>query len=479
MIGRIIAIVLTASLAMTVLSCASFISHAGSERLIGDIDSDGSITVSDALAELRVACGIDICSEGDIPVYDVSGDGKVDVADALGVLRCSLELCDGFGCDGVVPECVPNDAARSYGVTQEIFNDTVVSAGNTARLARVMERAAKGETINLVMLGGSITYGLYAAKSEQCYANLTYNWWRENFTEADIRYHNVGISGTSSILGVHRLERDVVAKDPDVVIVEFSVNDLQEDYPYYEGVVCNILNKCPDAAVIMFFTVCQSGWTMQKTEIPIGEHYGVPMISGANAVNGLIASNTMKWSDFGADDTHPNTKGHAIYASLLTSYFDAVKAKYAKLSKVVPAVPEPLYGDRYKNAKLYMGGELEADSLGAWKIEGDYQASYLNHLKGAWRTAWRTIDSGKDMTFTATFKELNVLYISWINDTRAGSVTVKIDGSEVATLNSNFVGGWGNHITYETVFKTDKEAEHTITFTCNGGNFTLAGIMLS
>ena len=450
-------------------------SFAAGEALIGDIDKDGSVTVSDSLLTLRASAGLKEYSDGDVPVYDVTGDREVGVEDALGIMRCSLGMTGGFGYDGIEVTYKPNSVAKKHGVTQEIFNNTLVSAGNTARLARVMEKAYKGETVNVVTLGGSITYGLYASTTQKCWAYLTYKWWTENFPKARVNYHNVGISGTSSILGVHRLGADVIAKNPDLVVVEFSVNDTTEDYPYYEGIVRNVLTECPNAAVIMFFTVCESGWTMQNSEIPIGNHYEVAMISGANAVNGLLSAHAMTWSDFGTDDAHPTDKGHEIYASLIRSYLDCVKTKYSKLSKVVPQVPEPLYGDRYRNAKLYMGGTLEADSLGNWTVDKNYQTSHFNHLKGAWLVTKK----GKGMTFTAAFKEINLLYMMWKTDANAGRIDVKVDGTLVATVDGNFNDGWGDHLYYTTVFKEDEEAEHTITIAGTGGNFTLAGIMLS
>lgn len=470
------AVTLALALLLTLIAGAFPLhSFAEGEALIGDIDRDGEITVSDSLLTMRAAAGLYEYSSGDVPVYDVTGDGEVGVGDATGIMRCSLGMTGGFGYDGVEVAYAPNAVAKKHGVTQAIFDNTVVSAGNTARLARVMERAAKGERIDVVTLGGSITYGLYASTSQKCWAYLTYKWWTENFPKAKVNYHNVGISGTSSILGVHRTGDDVIAKDPDLLIVEFSVNDTMEDYPYYEGIVRNVLTECPDAAVIMFFTVCESGWTMQDTEIPIGRHYGVPMISGANAVNGLLSAHAMTWSEFGTDDAHPTDKGHEIYASLIRSYLDSVKKKYTKLSKVVPVVPEALYGERYANAKLYMGGALEPDSLGVWTVNRNYQTSHFNHLKGAWLTTKK----GKALTFTVTCKEINLLYMRWKTDPNAGSIDVKVDGVLVATVDGNFNDGWGDHLYYVTVFKTDEEAEHVVTFSGSGGNFTLAGIMLS
>ena len=473
---KYVATMLVMALLLTLIAGAfPLSSSAEGEALIGDVDRDGAVTASDSLLTLRVAAGLGGYEPGSLPVFDVTGDKAVGVDDAVGIMRCSVGMTGGFGYDGVEVDYKPNTVAKKHGVTQDIFNDTLVSAGNTARLARVMEKAARGETINVVTLGGSITYGLYASTSQKCWAYLTYKWWSDNFRAARVNYHNVGISGTSSILGVHRLADDVIAKKPDFVVVEFSVNDTMEDYPYYEGIVRNVLTECPDAAVLMFFTVCQSGWTMQNSEIPIGNHYEVAMISGANAVNDLLSAHAMTWSEFGTDDAHPTDKGHEIYASLIISYLTCVKTKYTKLSKVVPAVPAPLYGDRYANARLYMGGTLTPDNLGVWTVDKNYQTSHFNHLKGAWLVTRK----GAALSFTASFKEVNLLYMMWASDSNAGKIDVKVDGTLVATVDGNFNGGWGDHLYYETVFKEDEVAEHTITFSGKGGNFTLAGIMFS
>ena len=40
-----------------------------------------------------------------------------------------------------------------------------------------------------------------------------------------MNFYNAGIGGTGSDFGITRLYDDVVSRDPDIVFVEFSVND--------------------------------------------------------------------------------------------------------------------------------------------------------------------------------------------------------------------------------------------------------------
>ena len=60
----------------------------------GDSDGDGRITVSDALAALRIAAKLVEPTADDFAVLDIDGDGKIAVNDALAVLRVAAKLVD-------------------------------------------------------------------------------------------------------------------------------------------------------------------------------------------------------------------------------------------------------------------------------------------------------------------------------------------------------------------------------------------------
>ena len=45
------------------------------------------------------------------------------------------------------------------------------------------------------------------------------------FPDTEVNYVNAGIGATNSYLAVHRVDNDLLAHKPDVVVVEFSVND--------------------------------------------------------------------------------------------------------------------------------------------------------------------------------------------------------------------------------------------------------------
>lgn len=105
------------------------------------------------------------------------------------------------------------------------YENGIANHGNLYRLKKVMDRAKAGEALNIAFLGGSITQGSLSSKPELCYAYHVYEWWKKTFPQADFTYINAGIGGTTSQFGVARAEDDLLSKEPDFVIIEFSVND--------------------------------------------------------------------------------------------------------------------------------------------------------------------------------------------------------------------------------------------------------------
>ena len=103
------------------------------------------------------------------------------------------------------------------------FQNGMVNRGNWYSIQKVMKRAAQGKHVTIGFLGGSITQGSLASKQENCYAALVYKWWSKQFP--DVSYINAGIGGTTSQFGVARVEEDLLRFNPDLIFVEFSVND--------------------------------------------------------------------------------------------------------------------------------------------------------------------------------------------------------------------------------------------------------------
>lgn len=321
-----------------------------------------------------------------------------------------------------------------------MIEHSFMTEGDTSRMMRVLKKAQAGEEITVGFIGGSITEGLTAG-ADKCWAKLTYNALCEMFPDTKINYVNAGLSGTPSILGVVRAERDLFAdKNPDIVFIEFAVNDgdgqMYKDC--YESLVKKSLDKDNDPAVVLLFTVLKNRYSCQKHMSAIGEHYSLPMISVGNAINPMFDAGLMTWEKYSDDESHPNIWGHELVKDFVMNYINKVneKAKTEDAPEISPIPDTPLYSTDYSEVKL-----LERDQMTVTKVEGFEESdNVITSFNNGW--SYRSSE-GASITFTENFKTLFLVF-KCNNSATLADAEVYIDGELVNTLPSNKQGGWGN-----------------------------------
>ena len=111
-------------------------------------------------------------------------------------------------------------------ITRDFWRRSLVSGGGIWRLGRIFQKAEAGGEIVVGAIGGSVTEA-YASSDplEKSYGGLATQWFRERFPGAKVRFVNAGVGATGSVIGVHRAGRELLAHRPDLIFVEFSVND--------------------------------------------------------------------------------------------------------------------------------------------------------------------------------------------------------------------------------------------------------------
>ena len=171
----------------------------------------------------------------------------------------------------------------------------VLLEGDRTGLARVLSRADAGEPLTIAAIGGSITAGSGASTPERSY------WWRfgrltEGFPERGLGFVNAGIGATNSVFGALRAEDDLLYKEPDLVVIEFAVNDGDSTVfrEAYEGLIRKILSLAWRPSVVLLFLVDEHGNTNQPWQKEIGTHYGLPMVSYADGVRPLLGTGAME-----------------------------------------------------------------------------------------------------------------------------------------------------------------------------------------
>lgn len=353
----------------------------------------------------------------------------------------------------------------------KMVKNSLVSSGNNLRMKNAIEKALKGEDVTIAYIGGSITEG-YNAINTQNFAYLSSQYFNDIFGKGDnVKFINAGMAGTPSSLGMIRYQRDVLDRTesaPDIVFVEFAVNDADDvtNGDAFESLVRNILNAENKPAVVLLFSVFQSQWNLQSRLQPVGEFYDLPMISIKDAVVPEIQSGALINAEFfSPDGLHPTDAGHKIMADCINYYFDTVK-KETKAENDITVPEEAKIGNSFEGiqmidkkseleeVKVTAGGFSETDNvLGTFR--------YANTTK-TFPNNWKhTSTSGKSsFKMTLNCKNLLMVYKLSSNQT-AGKVDVYVDGVLTKTYDGYAPGGWNNPST-QLVFSNEEAAEHTI-----------------
>ena len=142
-----------------------------------------------------------------------------------------------------------------------IISRSVVTAGDTARLQHALAKGRRGEPVTVAVIGGSITAGARASAPEKNYGGVLAQWWRETFPNAKIELVNAGIGATGSNYGALRAQRDLLARRPDFVVVEYGVNDpnARSSAETLEGLIRQILKQPQQPAVVLLFMMHRNG----------------------------------------------------------------------------------------------------------------------------------------------------------------------------------------------------------------------------
>jgi lysophospholipase L1-like esterase len=254
----------------------------------------------------------------------------------------------------------------------QVVARSTVSSGDPARLAAVFAKARRGEPLVVAAIGGSITAGGAAtAHRESRYVEQVAAWFRERFPGVDVRAINAGIGATNSFYGAARLQPDVLAHAPDVVIVEFAVNDFdnREFAESYEGLIRQVLVARPHAAVLGLFFMHGKGENAQNWQQILGRHYGLPMVSFRDAMWPEFSAGRIAWSDYYADVVHPNDAGHLTAAAFLRGLLDKQLDAPRATDSTGPAdVPPPLISDRYERCRLSRAADLVPTRQSGWTL---------------------------------------------------------------------------------------------------------------
>lgn len=348
---------------------------------------------------------------------------------------------------------------------------------NITRLKNLMKRAANGESLVIGFLGGSITQGSLSSTPETCYAYLVYEWWKKSFPNAAFSFVNGGIGGTTSHYGGARAWKDVLCYRPDIVTVDFSVNDDANEFfeETYEGTLRRLLMAPSAPAVVVLNNVFyDTGKNAQDYHNRIADHYGIPHVSIKDTIFPDVESGKIVRADITPDNLHPNDKGHSLVADEICKLLDSIKAEVEeeaiageniedKSMKTEESIvlPEPLTENAYEHSRLIQIQDNEA-ILDGFLVDPIEKKGMLDIFKNGW-TAAHTNDK---ISFEIECSCLAVQYRKSVQQPIPKAKAV-IDGDEAhaVILDGNFTEDWGDCLYLEPLLHHAEKKVHRIEIT--------------
>ena len=365
---------------------------------IPDIDSNGKADLKDLVLLARYVAEWDVVINA--TVADVDDSGEVDLDD----VKLLAKYCAKWDVEEKMPSEIITNALPEEDLTSddlkstllagesEYYNkSTVINEGNNARIAKVLKKAQNGEDITVVEFGGSITQGAGTSSANDQYCVRVANWLRAKFPNIKVNYTNAGIGATTSLVGVHRMDKQILELNPDLVIVDFTTNDGGNDTRYassYEAVIRRLLED--DIAVISVIFGAVSNYDANngegkntrsdnalKNHLPSMVYYDIPTIDYFGSLWRYIGAGVIKWTDVGYDYIHPNRTGHLMAASAINYYLSTVLNDLDNIDTTVPEIPTEYLFD---SAKYNTATFISADAITPTS-NTNFDAGYVHGTK--------------------------------------------------------------------------------------------------
>lgn len=374
------------------------------------------------------------------------------------------------------------------------YSKALAVNGNHDRLLSVMERADKGDKITIAFLGGSITEGSVASDDKNCYAYLTYRWWCSTFPNARIQYVNAGIGGTPSLLGVGRCNEDILDYEPDVVYIEFSVNDV--DLPnvseIYEGLLRKVLySKSNPAVVVINNGFYNDGRTVQDVHNKLASYYGIPAISIVDTLVACTLDGRIPIRDITPDDLHPNDRGHILLAGVIRYVQDMIYNEYLD-KRIDLTLQDFVSGENADKCSLRCDSNAQTPDISTYRNPNEadpgcpahmlpaltcnsyetlhrYNSFNSNPVLNGFRADERPIEAVKIWDRGGYLAEhigdsieyninASTICVSFKRSLIKPAPIAKVflDGAEVAILDANFDEDWGNKLEIVPILEGSK-----------------------
>lgn len=250
-------------------------------------------------------------------------------------------------------------------------------------LPNFFHKLQAGQPATIAYLGGSIT------AASDGWREHSASWLQKQYPVASINSIDAGIGGTGSDFGVFRLKKQILELNPDLVFIEFAVNDgeMSPDliHETMEGIVRQIWKYNSHIDICFVYTLAATMLpALQKGKLPvssramedIAQHYGIPSVNMGMEVAALTLTGKLVFKGkideypgkivFSPDNVHPYAAtGHRLYTEALSRSLQLI-ARNCSNTKVAHKLVKPFTINNWEEAQMIAVSEL--NKSGSWQV---------------------------------------------------------------------------------------------------------------
>ena len=340
-------------------------------------------------------------------------------------------------------------------------------------------RITHDHACTVAFMGGSVTEGMGSSAIRGGWRTRLLNHLEETYPTATFEQITANMGGNGSQYGVYFAHQFMAVKHPDVLFIEYAVNnaydgcgDSETLWMHYETLIHTIRTESPYTDIVLVYV--SDSRHRSKDIIPvleqIADKYDLPSLNYYEAVM-CAMGDASNWSNYFIDGVHANDNGYDVMAKVAKGLLEyTMRVPSTTYEK---AVTPPAQARLQSEANALIASSLDPVPSGWEKVE---KFSYAGrHYNGCIQT------TATDKPITVTFKgtDFGVL-VEFAKD--AGVLEYSIDGSTPEVLDC--VLGYSNPKA-RMLFKNGTESEHTITVRMSSGDrmaiaaFLLNGTVLS
>jgi lysophospholipase L1-like esterase len=201
--------------------------------------------------------------------------------------------------------------------------------------AELKKEWPNNRTINLVFHGHSVPAGYFNTpnvKTLDSYPYLVLKQLKDLYPYALINIINTSIGGENSISGAKRFKSEVLIHKPDVLFIDYALNDrsagLDKSKEAWEKMIQKALDK--GIKVILLTPSPDQSENILDPNTVLAEYsrqirdlsgtYGIGLVDSYATFRQIAVSGT-SLSGYMAQSNHPNEKGHLLIANEIIKYF--------------------------------------------------------------------------------------------------------------------------------------------------------------